>query len=78
MMEVNNLDEESFYLLMSAGELSSNGIPMEHDEEGVSANIIDFSEGEGTMPDSQFNYGDCETTKSCFGHPDDCISSEVN
>ena len=44
-MEVNDLDSESWYLLMSAGAVLGD-VPMEHDEEGASSEIIDFCGGD--------------------------------
>ena len=75
--EVNDLDNESFYLIMAAGQ-TILGLPTEHDEEGASSEMIAFCGSDCEFDDTtSFDYSSCGEDKTCYGFPEGCLDTEV-
>ena len=75
--EVNDLDNESFYLIMAAGQ-TMLGLPTEHDEEGASSEMIAFCGSDCEVDDAtSFDYSSCGEDKTCYGFPEGCLDTEV-
>ncbi len=75
--EVNDLDNESFYLIMASGAIVA-GFPTEHDSEEASTDMIDFcGDACGIAINSEFDYSTCGEDKTCYGFPEGCLDTKV-
>lgn len=73
-----DLNSESYFVLLASGELNGDGRPDIHSVFGNSTDPVDFTMYNDFVDggDSNSFYSDCGQTKGCVGLPEGCVSSQ--